>query len=129
MVNQYLKQIGCTNTERHSTLHPSGTSFTWDGQSNKASAKDAGMLLEKIYTGKCVSARYSKEMLNLLLNQTRRWKIPAGIPSGIKIANKTGENDQCQNDVAIVYGKKTTYIVCIFAETGEYSGVSGIKAL
>lgn len=129
VVNQYLKKIGCTNTECHSTLHPSGTSFTWDGQSNKASVKDAGMLLEKIYTGKCVSARYSKEMLNLLLNQTRRWKIPAGVPSGIKVANKTGENDQCQNDVAIVYGKKTTYIVCIFAETGEYSGTNGIKAL
>ena len=70
-------------------------------------------------------AKYSKEMLNLLLRQTRRWKIPAGT----KCANKTGENDSCQNDVAIVYGKKTNYVVCIFAQTYEGSGVSGIRAL
>ena len=94
-----------------------------------ASAKDAGMILEQIYRGKCVSARYSREMLNLLLRQTRTWKIPAGLPYGVKCANKTGENDSCQNDVAIVYGKKTTYILCIFAQTDEYSGVNGIQIL
>ena len=78
---------------------------------------------------KCISARYSREMLNLLLRQTRTWKIPAGLPYGVKCANKTGENDSCQNDVAIVYGKKTTYILCIFAQTDEYSGVNGIQIL
>ena len=92
-----------------------------------ASAKDAGMILEQIYRGKCVSARYSREMLNLLLRQTKTWKIPAGLPYGVKCANKTGENDSCQNDVAIVYGKKTTYILCIFAQTDEYSGVNGAE--
>ena len=129
VINKYLKKAGCTKTGCHSSLHPSAFSFTWDGQSNMASAKDAGLILEKIYKGECVSAKYSKEMLNLLLHQTRRWKIPAGLPSGIKCANKTGENDSCQNDVAIVYGKKTTYIVCIFSQTYEGSGVSGIRAL
>lgn len=63
---------------------PSASSFTWDGHSNMTSAKDAGLILEKIYKAECVSAKYSKEMLNLLLHQTRRWKIPAGLPSGIK---------------------------------------------
>lgn len=129
VINQYLKKAGCTKTGCHSSLHPSSSSFTWDGQSNMASAKDAGLILEKIYKGECVSAKYSKEMLNLLLRQTRKWKIPAGLPAGVKCANKTGENDSCQNDVAIVYGKKTTYVVCIFSQTYESNGVNGIKAL
>lgn len=129
VINKYLRKVGCTRTGCHSSLHPSSSSFTWDGQSNMASAKDAGLILEKIYKGECVSAKYSKEMLNLLLRQTRRWKIPAGLPAGTKCANKTGENDSCQNDVAIVYGKKTNYVVCIFAQTYEGSGVSGIRAL
>lgn len=129
VINNYLKKAGCTKTGCHSSLHPSASSFSWDGQTNIASAKDAGLILEKIYNGKCVSAKYSKEMLNLLLHQTRRWKIPSGLPAGTKCANKTGENDSCQNDVAIVYGKKTTYIVCIFSQTYESSGVSGIRAL
>ncbi|NSF74558.1 serine hydrolase [Blautia wexlerae] len=129
VINNYLKKAGCTKTGCHSSLHPSASSFSWDGQTNMASAKDAGLILEKIYKGKCVSAKYSNEMLNLLLHQTRRWKIPSGLPAGTKCANKTGENDSCQNDVAIVYGKKTTYIVCIFSQTYESSGVSGIRAL
>ena len=37
------------------------------------------------------------------------WKIPQGLPDGIKSANKTGETDQDQHDIAIVYGEKTTY--------------------
>lgn len=129
VINKYLRKVGCTRTGCHSSLHPSSSSFTWDGQSNMASAKDAGLILEKIYKGECVSAKYSKEMLNLLLRQTRRWKIPAGLPAGVKCANKTGENDSCQNDVAIVYGKKTTYVVCIFSQTYESNGISGIRAL
>ena len=129
VINNYLKKAGCTKTGCHSSLHPSASSFSWDGQTNMASAKDAGLILEKIYKGECVSAKYSKEMLNLLLHQTRRWKIPSGLPAGTKCANKTGENDSCQNDVAIVYGRKTTYIVCIFSQTYESSGVNGIRAL
>lgn len=54
---------------------------------------------------------------------------PSGLAFWNQCANKTGENDSCQNDVAIVYGKKTTYIVCIFAETNEYNGVNGIRSL
>ena len=47
-------------------------------------------------------------MLNLLSNQENTWKIPQGLPDGIKSANKTGETDQDQHDIAIVYGEKTT---------------------
>lgn len=127
-VNSYLKKNGYTKTGCHSTLHPSSSSFTWDGQSNRASASDCGKLLEQIYKGTCVSAKYSKEMTRLLLNQERRWKIPAGVPSGIKVANKTGETDSVQHDMAIVYGKKTDYILCVFSNTGsEYYSVSRIK--
>lgn len=60
-------------------------------------------------------------MKNLLLRQTRRWKIPAGIPSGIKVANKTGETSTVQHDMAIVYGKKTDYVICVFSSTGSES--------
>lgn len=128
-VNAYLKKNGYTNTACHTTLHPAYSSPVRDGKgSNTSSAKDCGLLLESIYRGTCVSAVYSKEMLNLLLNQTRRWKIPAGVPSGIKVANKTGETSTTQNDMAIVYGKKTTYVICIFSSgVTEYYGINGIK--
>lgn len=120
-VNQYLKKNGYTKTGCHSSLHPSASAFTSDGQRNIASAKDCGVLLERIYKGTCVSSKYSREMRNLLLRQTRRWKIPAGVPAGVRVANKTGETSSVQHDMAIVYGKKTDYIICVFSSTGNES--------
>lgn len=129
-INKYLKANKYTRTGCHHTLHPSSSSYQSDGKSNTSSAKDCGVLLEKIYKGTCVSKKYSKEMKNLLLRQTRRWKIPAGIPSGIKVANKTGETDSVQHDMAIVYGKKKDYIICVFSKTGsEYHSIRGINEI
>lgn len=128
VVNSYLKKNGYTNTGCHSTLHPSSSYFTSDGQSNTSSAKDCGLLLERIYKGTCVSSQYSKEMLNLLLGQTRRWKIPSSLPAGTKVANKTGETSTVQHDMAIVYSPKATYVICVFSSNvSEYYGINGIK--
>ncbi len=129
VVNQYLKANGYSGTECHSSLRPSSTTFTNDGKLNCSSAKDAGKILERIYYGECVSPEYSREMLNLLKRQTRRWKIPSGIPSGVVVANKTGENNTYQHDAAIVYGSKTTFILCIFSNSGENSGCEGIRQI
>lgn len=128
-INKYLKKNGYTTTEVNRTLHPS-SSFSISQGSNKISAKDTGLLLERIATNKCVSPSASQKMKALLMNQTRRWKIPSGLPLGIKCGNKTGENSSAQNDAAIVYGKKTDYVVCIFSNhAGEYAGINGIRTL
>lgn len=128
-INKYLKKCGYQRTGIHYTLHPSSSPGTGDGGSNSSCVSDVAKLLEKIYNRKAVSKKYSDQMLKLLLNQTRRWKIPSGLPSGTKVANKTGETDNYQHDAAIVYGKKTDYVVVIFSNTNEYNGINGIKQL
>ena len=82
----------------------------------KRQVRDCGILLEKIFRGECVSEEASAEMLELLMNQKNTAKIPAGISADIPIANKTGETDSDQHDMAIVYGPKTTYILCVMSE-------------
>ena len=127
-VNKYLKKNGYTKTACHHTLHPASSSYVGDGARNSSSAKDCGVILEKIYEGTCVSAKYSKEMESLLLRQTRRWKIPAGLPSGVKVANKTGETGSVEHDMAIVYGAKNKYVITVFSANTGYS-ISGIKKI
>ena len=82
---------------------------------NYTSVRDCGLFLERIYHGDCVSAQASAKMLELLKQQTRTWKIPAGVPEGVVTANKTGELSDTENDVAIVYAPGGDYILCVTA--------------
>ena len=127
-INKYLEKEGYTETTVQHTLHPAASAQESLGGRNMTSVKDCGRLLESIYKGECVSREASEAMLNLLSNQQNTWKIPQGLPDGIKSANKTGETDQDQHDIAIIYGEKTTYILCVMSENcPEGTAVTNIQ--
>ena len=119
--NKYIKNNGYKNTYISNVIRPCSSTYQSLGGLNTVSAKDCGKLLERIYKGKCVSKKYSAEMLRLLKNQTFRNKIPSGVPDGITVANKTGENSYTEHDIAIIYGKKTTYILCVLSTISDKS--------
>lgn len=95
---------------------------------NYTSAADCGKFLKNVYNEKFT---HWEDMLNLLKSQTLTTKIPAGIPDGVVVANKTGELEDVQNDAAIVFGEKCTYVVCIMAQgvSGTEGPVNGISML
>lgn len=80
---------------------------------NYTTVGDCASFLEGIYYKEF---DYWAEMLDRLESQQRRSKIPAQIPDGVAIANKTGELTGVENDVAIVYGEKNPYIICIMTD-------------
>jgi beta-lactamase class A len=49
-----------------------------------------------------VSSRHCRAMVGVMLRQTDRDGIPAALPPGTSVANKTGEIEGTRNDVAIV---------------------------
>ena len=118
-VNKYLKKEGYTKTSYQSTLHPSASKLITLGGHNQTTVTDCGKLLERIYRGECVSKEASEEMLDLLKNQQNTSKIPEGLGVDVPTANKTGETDEDQHDIAIVYGTKTTYILCVMSENAS----------
>ena len=63
-------------------------------------------------------------MLNLLLRQTRRWKIPSGLPSGVKVANKTGELSDVENDAGIIYNDLNDLIIVFMSENVPQPGAA-----
>jgi hypothetical protein len=59
-------------------------------------------------------------MLDLLKDQQRRGKIPAGVPDGVVTANKTGElTGLSECDVAIVFTEEGDYILCVLSEPAD----------
>ena len=115
-VNAFLEANGYKDTSVQHILSPSSSKDAGLGGRNTTSVKDCAQLLEQIYNGECVSKEASEAMLNLLLNQQVTTKIPSGVSASVEIANKTGETDTDQHDIAIVYGENTTYILCVMSE-------------
>ena len=115
----------------NNTLHPSSSSSQGTGKYNLVGLNDCGKILERIYNGECVSKKYSKKMLKLLKAQTFDYKIPSSLPKGVKVANKTGENSYAQHDVGIVYGKKSTYVICVLSQFfgSSYTAIQNIKSV
>ena len=121
-VKKFLKKYKFSKTWLEHGMRPGSHPFINSSMNtrkhiNSTSARDCGIFLEKVYCGEMVSKFFSKKMLKYLKQQTFRYKIPSGIPSGVTVANKTGESDTMQHDAAIVYGKKTDYIICVFSNT------------
>lgn len=122
VVNAFCTQYNYTNTSMGRLLLQDNSI-----SDNYTSVEDCGKFLYHVYNEKF---EHSEDMLALLKAQTRRTKIPASIPDGIEVANKTGELDDVQNDVAIVFGD-VPYIICIMSQgvSGEEGPVQAINNL
>lgn len=97
-VNSIAKQYGFSESHLNQRMGD-----LTDSTGKQTSANDQGRFLAAACRGQLVSAEYSQRMINLMLGQQRRSKIPAGLPSGISVANKTGESPGVENDSAMVF--------------------------
>lgn len=109
-INNYIRSNGYTNTELNRYMLKSNANGD-----NYTSSKDAAKMLENIYNHKCVSYEASEQMMTYLKAQGRTWKIPAGVPSGVQTANKTGELDTVENDAAIVFKDNAPYVLVVMS--------------
>lgn len=108
VVNTYCMEHGFTETHMgRLMLQPN------DQDDNYTSVWDCGNFLLSIYNG---SLEGSDQILQYMKQQERRGKIPAGVPSGIETANKTGELDTVENDAAIIFHPSGAYILCVMSE-------------
>lgn len=106
-VNQYCAAKGYAQT------HLGRQMLDFDAQDdNYTSVEDCGKFLEDIYYSRLPG---SEKIIERMKRQTRREKIPAGVPDGIVTANKTGELTDVENDAAIIWGENQAYILCVMS--------------
>lgn len=110
VVNKFCKDNGCTNTVMDRMM---GDDNVYSD--NYTTTEDCAKILQKMYNGEF---EHSKEMMHHIGNQTRVNKIPEGVPDNVRVANKTGELDDVQNDCAVVY-TKYPYIICVMSDGVE----------
>ena len=127
--NELSIALGCENTERGSYLVQFNGRKGPYRHDNYTSPRDCGRILKAIYNKTLVSEEASEEMLGLLLDQTRRWKIPESVPEGTKVANKTGETDTTNSDIAIVFSPGGDYIICVLGNGYVGYGTDTIRKI
>lgn len=88
------------------------------GRENYTSLNDCLAFLEKLYQNR--TAYPYSEMLEILKGQNVRTKIPMGLPYGTSVANKTGELDDVENDIGIVFGDTSDFAL-VALTYGPYS--------
>jgi len=78
---------------------------------------EIALFLKRLYEGKIVDSSSSKKMLDLLRWQKLNNKIPKYLPENTFIAHKTGELDEFNHDVGIVFAPEGDYIIVVLTES------------
>jgi len=123
MVSDYAHMLGCTETTMGRLM------LDFDSEKeNYTTVTDAASFLEKLYNGEISG---SDKILCYMKAQERTSKIPSGLPNGVVCANKTGELEDVEHDVAIVYGDNVNYIICVMLSqlSDVSSGRESIKSI
>ena len=83
------------------------------GLNNTATARALAQLMSAIARGAAVDPASSSAMSAILERQTFNEGIPAGLPTGTRVAHKTGEITRIQHDAAIVYAPRPFVLVIL----------------
>lgn len=97
------------------------TSRNWRGRpgENTTTAREMGILLEKVATGKILNDRASREAIRLLSQQQQVSWLPALLPPGVKVAHKSGELLGVRHEAGVVYGSRSQFVVVVL--TSDFS--------
>ena len=96
-----------------------------EGTNPVVSPKNYSSILRSLYLSSYLKEENSNHVLDLLTKTIFTDKLPAGVPSYVKVAHKIGVYGQTDDskaiytDCGIIYIPKRPYILCIMARTNE----------
>jgi beta-lactamase class A len=118
-----MEKLGYPNTKIHSKVFRRDTSV-FPERSNEfglGSTTPAEMvrLFEALHKKELVSPEACKEMLDHLAACDDKDKLPRFLPSGLRVAFKTGSLDEVRTAAGIIYSKGGPIAVCVMTNHNE----------
>ncbi len=111
-VMKLMKQLGANDMQVRRGVED--TKAFRAGLNNTTTAYDLMVLLRSLAEKKFLNARACEEMTAILLKQEFDEGLPAGLPTGIKVAHKTGSITRIYHDAGIVYPpKRKPYVIVV----------------
>lgn len=108
-MNQYFQDAGYLDT----VLQRRMLDFAARGRGldNYTSVDDVMSFLKTLYDNSEVYPY--NEMLQIMIGQTIKTKIPSMLPENVIVANKTGELEDVENDIGIVFNEKCDFAIAV----------------
>jgi beta-lactamase class A len=103
-INRFMQQNGLSSSV-----------LNWNGGDNLTTPLDVLRELEMMATSQMVNASSSRAMIDMMLGQQINNRLPQGLPSGARIAHKTGDLGALLHDAGIVYGPSGPYVIVVMA--------------
>jgi beta-lactamase class A len=98
------------------------------GLNNTTTARALEILMTAIAQGKGVNKDSSNQMIQILERQKFNEGIPAGLPTGTRVAHKTGEITNIHHDAAIVYAPRPFVLVILVRGLADIKESSTLMA-
>ncbi|MBO1305280.1 serine hydrolase [Enterococcus sp. 669A] len=117
-LNAYFQTSGYTDTQlQRKMLDEQAVSM---GKENYTSLNDTMAFLKKVYQNR--GAYPYSSMLELMLGQQVRTKIPSKLPGDVVVANKTGELPSVENDIGLVMSEDEPFAIVVLSNGVTNSG-------
>lgn len=124
-VNSLAASVGATHTDINN-YNNAGVAANGDKHSTAA---DLTTMVAKLQQGTLLNTANTQLLLGLMKTQAWRERIPAGVPSGVAVADKPGWLANVQNDAAIVYGPKSTYTLVVMTNGNTTKPLADLSKL
>jgi len=98
------------------------------GLNNSTTARGLLVLFEKLGRGEAVGRTADAAMIDVLKRQKFNDGIPAGLPSSIAVAHKTGNITRIHHDAGIVYAKRPYVLVILVRGVQESKESAALMA-
>lgn len=93
------------------------------GHDNYTSSEDVASILKMIYEKSFLSEEMSSLAIDILLRQQERDRLQRYLPEDLKIASKSGDLDNLENDGGIFFTEAKNYILVVLV-SGAQSNVA-----
>ena len=109
-VNHTMSGLGLLQTYLRDYIRTDGAGIRY---ALRSSPRDMVTLLSEMAKNELIDEWSSREMIAILSGQRHNTLIPEPLPSGIRIAHKTGTLNDTLDDVGIVYGDPEIYVIAV----------------
>ena len=116
-INKIGHDLGLKNTNLERKMMDSHAREK--GLDNFTSSNEILKLLKMIYEKDFVSEDYSDLALDILLRQQERQRLQRYLPEDLKIASKSGDLDNLENDGGIFFTENKNYILVVLVNQAE----------